>query len=82
MAPAMACLLLSLVIVGQSSGAGFSRSTNSMPIVAMILSNQSYACIPSSFHQEQNSLRNTFEWTNLSPTAAVKAGLSPMKEND
>ena len=54
-----------------------------MPILAVILSNQSYAAyLPSSFQPEQNSLRNTFEWTNLSRSATSKGLRSPMKEND
>ena len=83
LAPAAACLLLCLAIVGQRNGSSFSRSTNSMPILAVILSNQSYAAyLPSSFQPEQNSLRNTFEWTNLSRSATSKGLRSPMKEND
>ena len=83
LAPAAACLLLALAIVGQRNGSSFPHPTNSMPIMAVILSNQSYAAyLPSSFQPEQNSLRNTFEWTNLSPSATSKGLLSPMKEND
>src|ERR1051326_4562759 len=67
LAPAAACLLLCLAIVGQRNGSSLAHPTNSPAIVAMILSNQSYAAyLPSSFQPEQNSLRNTFEWTNRS----------------
>ena len=83
LAPAAACLLLALAIVGQRNGAPFPHPTNSMPIMAVILSNQSYAAyLPSSFQPEQNSLRNTFEWTNRSRSTTSKGSLSPMKEND
>ena len=83
LAPAAACLLLALAIVGQRNGPSFARPANSMPIMAVILSYQSYAAfLPSGFQPGQNSLRNTFEWTNLSRSATTKGFLSPMKEND
>lgn len=82
LAPAAACLLLVVAIVSQRNGPGFTRQASAMPMIGMI-SNQSYAAfIPSRFQTEQNSLRNTFEWTNLSRSATTQGFLSPMKEND
>ena len=82
LAPAAACLLLVVAIVSQRNGPGF-RVASASPLIGTILSNQSYAAfIPSRFQTEQNSLRNTFEWTNLSRSATTQGFLSPMKEND
>lgn len=53
-------------------------------MVAMILSNQSYAAyLPGSFEHQHNSFRaDTFEWTNGSRSTSSMGSLSPMKGND
>jgi hypothetical protein len=62
-APATACLLLTLSVFNCGNYYGSSRPT---PLVAMILSNQSYAAYASgNVNESQNSLFSvTFDWTN------------------
>lgn len=65
LAPATAALLLTCVLFNPRNGATLASSANSGPMVAMIMSNQSAAAyLPGSFKREQNTLGNTFEWTN------------------
>lgn len=64
LSPVAACLLL-IAVLGQTRGVppGIPIS-GSQPMVAMILSNQSYAAyLPGSFQRNQNRW-DTFEWTN------------------
>lgn len=64
LAPAMACLLFVGVIANQRSETTFSIGAVDEEMVAMSLSNQSYAAyLPGSFKQKQNRW-DTFEWTN------------------
>jgi hypothetical protein len=64
LAPAAACALLALAAFTQRTDL-YAPQPGRSAVVAMILSNQSYcAYLPGSFTAEQNSLRNTFEWTN------------------
>jgi hypothetical protein len=65
LAPAAACALLTLMVFNSGNSGGSSRHE---PMVAMILSNQSYAAYASdSFGEEQNNLSSvTFNWTNHS----------------
>jgi len=83
LAPAAACLLLVCTLLGQRNSASSSTPTSAGSMVAMILSNQSYAAyLPGSFQPEQNALRNTFEWTNGSRSTSSIRFLSPIKAND
>ncbi len=84
LAPAAACCLIAFAIFGQRNSAYLPRSATAGPMVAMILSNQSYAAyLPGSFQREQNGLpKDTFEWTNGSGSTPTMRSLSPMKAND
>jgi len=64
LAPATACLLLTLSIAHVNPGITMRHE----PMVAMILSNQNYAAYASdNFRNGQNNLAAvTFEWTNHS----------------
>jgi hypothetical protein len=70
--PATACLLLTLSIFNPGNPG---RSSRHDPLVAMILSNQSYAAYASdNFRQAQNNLSAvTFEWTNHSVSRSSMA---------
>ena len=69
--PATACALLtfSVFISGNESG----RSSRGAPLMATLLSNQSYLTpAPDSFRQSQNELRSvTFDLTNCSGSASA-----------
>jgi len=84
LAPAAACCLAALAVFGSRSNGSLSHSSAS-PMVAVILSNQSYAAyLPGSFAREQNSLpKDAFIWTNgsSSPTSSMRS-LSPFKADD
>ena len=83
LAPAAACLVLVCALLSQRNSAGSSTPTSTGSMVAMILSNQSYAAyVPGSFQPEQNALRNTFEWTNRSQSTSSMGFVSPIKAND
>src|SRR5689334_3971853 len=84
LAPAGACLLLAFVILGQRSGAALRPVAKGSPLVAMILSNQSYAAyLPGSFAHGQNvPPRDSFEWTNGSSSTSTMRFVSPLKAND
>jgi hypothetical protein len=62
-APAAACVLLSLSVYNSGN---LGVSSHPTPVLAMILSNQNYAAYASSNEREpQNSLFSvTFDWTN------------------
>src|SRR5688572_6374659 len=60
LAPAMACLLFATLALHPPG----TSLPGSQPLMAVILSNQSYAAyLPGSFQREQNRW-DTFEWTN------------------
>jgi hypothetical protein len=63
LAPAVACVLLSLAVFNSGN---YNGSAHSAPMLAMILSNQNYAAYASGNDGEpQNSLFSvTFDWTN------------------
>ncbi|MEJ0089835.1 MAG: hypothetical protein WDM80_08845 [Limisphaerales bacterium] len=65
LAPAAACLLLTLSTFDHT---GRGVAVRSDPMIAMILSNQSFAAYaPDSFPKGENRLATvTFEWTNRS----------------
>jgi hypothetical protein len=82
--PATAGLLLLCLVANSGGGRGLASSTNSGPMVAMILSNQSaIAYLPGSFKTEQNNVpRDTFEWTNVNGSTSSIRSLSTPKESD
>lgn len=60
-----ACLILILASSGFRPGGPDANEFRQGPLVAMILSNQSYAAyLPGSFQQNENRW-DTFEWTNM-----------------
>jgi hypothetical protein len=66
LAPATVAFLLICVLFNQHNTQALSGSTNTVPMVAVALSNQSGAAwLAGSFSHERNALPNeTFEWTN------------------
>lgn len=80
LAPAMAALFLTCIILNQRNAPMASPAT--APLIAMILSsNQSAAAyLPGSFQREQNRLpADTFEWTNGSGSTSSISSLSESK---
>jgi hypothetical protein len=75
--PATAGLLLLCLVAHPRGGDGLPRS-HSVPMVAMILSNQSScAYLPGSFKADQNNVpADTFEWTNVSGSTSSIRSLS------
>lgn len=67
--PVAACLLILLASISRDTDK-FSRvaqAGSQGQMIAMVLSNRSFAaCLPGGFQNDQNMLRNTFEWTNAS----------------
>src|SRR5438105_4012192 len=82
--PATAGLLLLCLVANPRGNQEFSSSTNSGPMVAMILSNQSaIAYLPGSFKADQNNIpADTFEWTNVSGSTSSIRSLSGPKVNN
>jgi hypothetical protein len=78
LAPAAACLLLTLSVFNSGNYYGSSRPT---PLVAMILSNQSYAAYaPGNASESQNSLFSvTFDWTNHGNFISSMSPFSPSR---
>ena len=77
-----ACLLFACLIVNQRGAVTFSDTARSGVMVAVILSNQSYAAyLPGSFQRSINRL-DTFEWTNGASSTSSMGSLSPFKAND
>ena len=67
--PVAACLMILLATLGQRAGdlARVARLGEQCPMIATVLSNQSLVAFwPESSQNDQNTLRNTFEWTNVS----------------
>ena len=80
LAPVMAGLFLTCILLNQRSAPMASPAT--APLIAMILSsNQSAAAyLPGSFQREQNRLpSDTFEWTNGSGSTSSISSLSESK---
>ena len=72
LAPAMACVLFATLALNPRGTA----LPGSPPLVAMILSNQSFAAyLPGSFQREQNRW-DTFEWTNHGQSGSSVAPFS------
>lgn len=78
-APAAACLLLVTLILKSENNP--LASSDGEPMIALILSNQSYAVYPSdrSSQVEQNALhRATFTWTNRNVSNS-SSGFTPFR---
>ena len=82
--PATAALLLTCLIFSQRASPAISGSTESGPLVAMILSNQSSAAyLPASYERVQNRLlSDTFEWTNGSGSTSTISSVSLSRGNN
>ncbi len=82
--PATAGLLLLCFIANPNAGSSLTSSTNSGPMVAMILSNQSAAAyLPGSFKMTENTVpADTFEWTNGSGSNSSIRSLLRPKANE
>ena len=79
--PAAACLILTLAMLNQPDRHGASVAAGQGAIMAMSLSNQSYAAyLPGSFACEANRL--TFRWTNEGASPSSPFSISPGKTND
>jgi len=81
LAPATACVLLTLTVINRGSVSGGSASPE--PMVAMALSNQSYApYLAASFRPVQNRLSSvTFDWTNCGASTSTTGFFSPGRVN-
>jgi hypothetical protein len=80
--PVTACLLFASLILNQHGAASGSATPRSGAMVALILSNQSYAAyLPGSFQRAVNRL-DTFGWTNGGGSTSSMPSLSPFKAND
>src|SRR6059036_2923771 len=79
LAPAAVALVAMCLIFNQRNSPAVAGSTNSGPLVAMMMSNQSAAAyLPGSFQRNQNRL-DTFEWTNRSGSTSSIGSLSPLR---
>jgi hypothetical protein len=80
--PATACLLFACLVLNQQGAAHVSATPRAGTMVALILSNQSYAAyLPGSFQRSVNRL-DTFGWTNGGSSTSSMHSLSPIKAND
>jgi len=80
--PAAACLILTMAMLNQPDRTGASAAAAQGAILAMSLSNQSYAAyLPGSFACEANRL-DTFRWTNGGGLPFSAFSISPGKTND
>jgi hypothetical protein len=80
--PAAACLILTMAMLNQPDRAIVSGAAGPGTLMAMSLSNQSYAAyLPGSFACEANRL-DTFRWTNGGGSPSSAFSISPGKTND
>jgi hypothetical protein len=80
--PITACLLFVSMVLSQHNPAGLTSGTRSDAMLAVILSNQSYAAyLPGSFQRSANRL-DTFEWTNREHSPSFMGSLSPGRTNN
>jgi len=78
LAPAMACVLFATLALNPRGPI----LPGSQPMMAMILSNQSFAAyLPGSFQRDQNRW-DTFEWTNHGQSGSSVAPFSPGRAQD
>jgi hypothetical protein len=77
--PVSACLLFASLILSPQEAPNLSATPRAGTMVALILSNQSYApYLPGSFQRSVNRL-DTFEWTNGASSTSSMGSLSPVK---
>jgi len=77
--PVTACLLFAQLILNQPAGARFSDTAHPGAMVALVLSNQSYAAyLPRSFQRTRNQL-DGIAWTNGGSSNSSKGSLPPSK---
>ena len=80
--PAAACLILTMLTLNQPDRTSASAAAEQGAIMAMSLSNQSYAAyLTGSFACEANRL-DTFRWTNGGGSPSSAFSISPGKTND
>jgi hypothetical protein len=80
--PVTVCLVFACVTLNQPIANPLSAVPGTGTLVAMSLSNQSYAAyLPGSFQQTANRW-DTFEWTNGSRSSSSMHSLTPPKAND
>ena len=80
--PATACLLFVSMVLSQHHPAGFASGSRPDAMLAVIMSNQSYAAyLPGSFQRSANRL-DTFEWTNHGRSPSFMGSLSPGRTNN
>jgi len=80
--PATACMLLAGLLLCQSDSTNLSETTGRASLVAVSLSNQSYAAyLPGSFQRAANRL-DTFEWTKGGDSTFPMGSLSPVKAGE
>ena len=84
LAPATVALLLICMLFNQHNIQALSGASESGPMIAVALSNQSVApWLPGSFAREQNGLPNeTFEWTNGSGSTSSISSLSGLRRTN
>jgi hypothetical protein len=76
LAPATAALLLMCVLFNPRNSSTVTRSASPGPMVGMMMSNQTLAAfLPENSQNDRNTLRNTFERTNLS---RYTSGIAPL----
>lgn len=76
LAPATAALLLMCVLFNPRNSSTVTRSASPGPMVGMMMSNQTLAAFfPENSQNDRNTLRNTFERTNLS---RYTSGIAPL----
>ena len=82
LAPATAALMLLCVLFNQRYGPANAGSVTPVPMVAMILSNQSAAAyLPGSVQAEQNNLpADTFKWKDRNATSLVPVSLPRLEK--
>ena len=80
--PAAACFILTMAMLNQPDRTGATVAAAQGAIMAMSLSNQSYAAyLPGSFACEANRL-DSFRWTNGGGSPSSKFSIPPAKTND
>jgi hypothetical protein len=82
LAPTAACLLLTVALLRQPGPALAPGDESQAALVALGLSNQSYAAyLPGSFQPTANRL-DTFEWTNRGCSTSSMRSFTPPKATD
>jgi hypothetical protein len=82
LAPAAVCLLVTVALVQQRDATTLSLTSEHEQMVAMSLSNQSYAAyLPGSFQRQQNRW-DTFGWTNRGGFMLSKHPFLPAKTGE